>query len=421
MRSRFLSGAAVAVLAVSLAGCSGGGGGSDITLRMTMWTSDPAHLELFESIADDYVAQQDVVTDVEFESVTLDQLDTVLTTSITAGDAPDLTWLPVESSREYMEASALLDVAPVLEETEGYEVDDLVPSLQERWQDGDAQYGVPFSTGPLVTYYNKDLYAEAGVTSPGELIAKDDWTWESFREISKQLADATGTPGYVVNDFEFRNWTRLTPLLYAYGASPWSEDATSCTADSPEMQEALGLFHGMVFEDGSSPRPGQQVDFFGGQAGATTAFLSSNTLLADADFEWDIVPTPSGPDGDTQAVGQSSIVALNAGKNHDAALDFLSFLTNKDNAAELAQFFPPSRESLLTPEVVVGDSPVLTDELVQPIIDAVKESGRIFPVATNAADTAEALDTSLDEYVYTADADLGSGLPKVCDALEPTL
>lgn len=426
MRNRLLAGVSAAVLAASLAGCTSTdpddpGPAEDITLRMTMWTSNPDHLALFEEIADEYMAQNQAVTGISFESVTLDQLDTVLTTGITAGDAPDLTWLPVESSAEYIQAGALLDAAPVLTATEGYDYADLLPALQERWRDGDALYGVPFSTGPFVMYFNKDLYTQAGVPSPADLIADDNWTWESFRETSKQLTDATSVPGYVVNDFEYRNWTRLVPLFYAYGASPWSEDATTCTADAPEMKEALSLFNGMVFEDGSSPVPGQQVDFWGGQAGATSAFLSSNVLLQDATFEWDIVPTPSGPAGDVQAMGQASIVALSAGKNHEAALDFLAFLTNAENAAKLAQFYPPARESLLNTDVLIGTSTILTDELIQPIIDAIISSGQILPVAPNAAAVANGLNSSLDEFVFNPDVDLDEALPKVCEALEGLL
>lgn len=270
-------------------------------------------------------------------------------------------------------------------------------------------------------YFNRDLYAEAGVKSPDDLIEEGNWTWESFREISKELTDATGATGYVVDDFDFRNWTRLVPLFYAYGASPWDEETFECTMDSPEMQEAIGLFHGMVFEDGSAPVPGRQVDFWGGQAGATSAFLSSNVQLQDATFEWGIVPTPAGPGGEGQALGQASIVALTAGKNHDAALAFLAHLTNTENAGRIAQYFPPVRESLLEPEVLVGSSPVLTNELVQPIVDAIKTSGKILPVAPNNAAVADALDSALDELVFTPEADIGTALTEVCAEIETYL
>src|SRR5690625_6885230 len=85
-----------------------------ITLRMTMWSSSPEHLALFDEIAEEFMAENGAVTNIEFESLTLDQLDMVLTTGMTAGDAPDLTWLPVESSLEYIDAGALLDARPTL-------------------------------------------------------------------------------------------------------------------------------------------------------------------------------------------------------------------------------------------------------------------------------------------------------------------
>lgn len=427
MRRRdFLAGVGATALAGGLAGCSHGfslGGADDdgITLRMTMWTSDPKQLALFKRVAKEFVATNRSVSNVEFESLTLEQLDMVLTTGITADDAPDLTWLPVESSLEYIEADALLDAAPVLTSTAGYDYDDLVPKLQEPWRVGEAQYGVPFSTGPLIMYFNKDLYARAGVRSPKDLVADGEWTWESFRETSKQLTDETGLPGYVVNDFDFSNWTRLLPLLNAYGASPWNKDATECTVDSPEMRQALGLFNGMVFEDRSSPVPDQQVDFWGGQAGATSAFLGSSTLLEGAPFDWDIVPTPGGPAGDVQALGQSAIVALSAGKNHEAALAFLAHLTKAENAARLSRFFPPARASLLNAEVLARSSGLLTEQQLGTIVDSITSNARIFPVAPNAASVANALDSALDEFVYAPDVDLDQALPKVCNAVEPVL
>lgn len=425
-RRSFLAGLGLVSATAGLSGCSSGftlgrPEGDGITLRMTMWTSNPDQIALFDEIAEEFMAQNEAVTNIEFESLALDQLDMVLTTGITAGDAPDLTWLPVESSLEYIDADALLDATPILSTTDGYDLDDLVPHLQEPWRHGDAQYGVPFSTGPLIMYFNKDLYAEADVKSPADLLADDDWTWESFRETSKQLTDATGVPGYVVNDFEFRNWTRLLPLMNAYDASPWNEDATQCTVDSPAMREALGAFHAMVFTDHSSPVPGQQIDFWGGQAGATSAFLGSSSLLADASFDWDIVPTPGGPAGDVQSVGQSAIVALAAGRNHQAALEFLAFLTNRENAARISRFFPPARESLLSAEVLAESSGLLSAQDLEPIVDSITTNGRIFPVAPNGASVANALDSSFDEFVYRPDADLTTSLPKVCTAIEPVL
>jgi multiple sugar transport system substrate-binding protein len=397
------------------------GAQDDVNLRMTIWSANPAHVELFEQLGDEFAAANPTVADVSIESFNLAELDTLFTTQIAAGTPPDVSWLPVESSLQYGRAGALIDLKPSIDATPDFDYADLIPNLMERWVDGDAVYGIPFSTGPLVMYYNKDLYAQAGVKDPGQLVAEGDWTWDSFRETSKQLHDALGTPSYVLNDFDFKNWTRLLPYMYAYGASPWSDDATTCTMDSPEMIAAMEAFHGMTFDDGSMPLPGQQVDFWGGQVGATSAFLGASANLVDAPYQWGIVPTPAGPAGDTVATGQAAIVAMAAGKHPVESAEFVAFLAGKDAMAKYSAYFPPIRESLLTPEVLVGSSKVLTPELVQPIIDGVKTNGKVFPVAADNSAVATALNSALDEYLYQPGVDVAQALTSVCAEIAPLL
>lgn len=407
---------------VALAACSGQtSGADDLELRMTIWSADPDHVALFQGLGDEFAEQSPRVSAVQIESVNLADLDTLLITQIQAGDPPDVSWLPVESSLEYGQSGALVDLSDAIEASDGFDYDDLIPSLTERWVDGDALYGIPFSTGPLVMYYNADLYAEAGVKDPSQLIAEDNWTWEEFRKTSSQLHDELDVPGYQLNDFDFQNWTRLLPYMNAYGASPWNDEATECTMDSPEMVEAMSVFHGMTFEDGSMPVPGQQVDFWGGQVGATSAFLGASGNLAEADFDWGLAPTPAGPAGDVVSTGQASIVALAAGENAEEAAELVTFLGSKESMEKYSGFFPPIRESLLTPEILTQNSEELTPESVQPVIDGIKENGKVFPVSANNAAVADALNTSLDEFVYQPEADLSQALAKVCGDVAPKL
>ncbi len=428
MRTKSYAPLAVASLAVVslLTACSGtatepDSGADDLELRMTIWSANPDHVKLFDDLGDEFADQNPRVSDVKIESFNLADLDTLFTTQIAAGDPPDVSWLPVESSLQYSQAGALVDLRGTIDATSDFDFGDFIPSLLERWVDGDAVYGIPFSTGPLVMYYNKDLYAQAGVKDPSQLMAEGSWTWDAFRETSKQLHDALGVPGYVLNDFDFKNWTRLLPYMNAYGASPWNDAATACTMDSPEMVAAMSVFHGMTFEDGSMPVPGQQVDFWGGQVGATSAFLGSSGNLADAGFEWGLVPTPAGPAGAVVSTGQASIVALAAGNHTKEAAEFVTFLGSKEAMAEYSGYFPPIRKSVLTPETLTANSKVLTPELVQPIIDGIVKNGKVFPVTPNNAAVADALNSSLDEFLYQPGVDVKQALTKVCSEIAPLL
>src|SRR5699024_4235355 len=172
---------------------------------------DPEALAMFDSIGNEFVEQNPEVSAVKFDSLTLDQLDTTITTGIQAGDPPDLSWLPVEKSLEYIQSDALVDLAPTLKSTEGYNFDDLGPRLRQYWTDGDALYGVPFSTAPVVMALLQGLRHGARAESPADLTAEGNWPGASFGEISKQLHDKLGVTGSVLNDFDCRNWTRLLP------------------------------------------------------------------------------------------------------------------------------------------------------------------------------------------------------------------
>src|SRR5699024_1165600 len=324
--------------------------GDDVELRMTIWSASPDHVEMFQSLGDEFAEASPRVSSVTIESFNLADLDTLFTTQIAAGDPPDVSWLPVESSREYVSAGALVDLREAIDATPDLDFDDFVPSLLENWVDGEAVYGIPLSTGPLIRYFNKGLYAEAGGKDPAQLIAEGNWTWDACRETSQQLSDELGLPGYALNDFDLQSWTRLLPYMEAYGASPWNDDATACTMDSPEMVDAMSKFHGMPFDDGTMPVPGRQVDFWGGEVGAASAFLGSSGNLSEVEFEWGIAPTPGGPAGDVVATGQASIVALSAGNHTTESAEFVTFLATKDALAEFCGAFSSSRDSSMGTE-----------------------------------------------------------------------
>jgi len=427
-RSIVALGLAAVTAAGLLAGCSGAAAPSssptesNIHLRFILWVpQDSPQIKAFQSIAKDFEKVYPAVTDVSFETTTVPQLTALLTTQLASSNPPDMSWLPVEDSTQFISAGALLDVAPTLKATKGYDYNDLTPRLQSRWQKGDALYGVPFSTGPMVMFYNKDVWNKAGVPDPSTLMSQGKWTWSEFASIAKTIKDKTGDLAYDPNGYAL-DWTRLLPLLDAYGAAPWNDSATKCTADQAPMVKAMTLFHDMVFTDKSATQPGQTTNFFSGSIGAATLFLSSSSNLAGVPYGWGMVRTPDGPKGTVQAMGQSSIVAYAAGKHPAASKAFLAFLTNPENGKKLAQYFPPTRKSLLNPETIVGTSTILTPELVKPIVDSSLKNGQLFPVAKDAANVANALNQALTQDVYTPDVpDMKAALTKVCDAIQPYL
>jgi multiple sugar transport system substrate-binding protein len=87
---------AVAVAALlGLTACGGddpAGSGGPVTLRMTTWSANEAHLKLFNEIADQYRKAHPEVTAITFDAIPFESYTTTLTTQVAGGNPPDLAW-----------------------------------------------------------------------------------------------------------------------------------------------------------------------------------------------------------------------------------------------------------------------------------------------------------------------------------------
>jgi multiple sugar transport system substrate-binding protein len=177
----------------------------------------------------------------------------------------------------------------------------------------------------------------------------------------------------------------------------------------------------MIYRDKSVPPVTTTSNFWGGEAGAISAYLSSAKLLSDASFNWGIAPTPPGPGGVTQQLGQTSFVVFKTGKHADVAADFLAYLTKKDSAEKLSQFFAPARTSLLTAENLHAAIPALSEEQLDPLVEATLGDSSVAPVPNTGSRANLALNEALDQFYYQPDADVAEAMASVCEKLNPAL
>ncbi|WP_106538886.1 extracellular solute-binding protein [Haloactinopolyspora alba] len=403
-------------------GDGSGGGSADgpVDLRMTVWTADESQLALFQEIADAYVAENaDTVSSVTFETLPFEEYTTGLTTQIAGGNPPDLAWIFESSAPEFVQSGALMDLRPVLSETEGYQVDDLDSDALRLWESDDALYAYPFSNSPFGVFVNTDQLAAAGQPMPAELVADGTWTWDAAADMAAAAAAKSGKSGLVVRDFNYSNWGNLATIWNGWGARPWSEDGTSCEFDSPEMVGALSWFHEQVFTESAIPGPGTTADFFAGDAAMTVTQISRASAL-DGSFGWDLLPLPAGPEQQQNVIGQAGIGVLADGPNAEAAADFLAYFTNPENSERLAQYFPPPRTSLLNAETLKAANPKLSAEQLQSVVVEGIQGAVTKPAHPNFAKLQQTIRAELDS-LWKADADVEAVTASVCEAATPLL
>ncbi|MBA4863779.1 extracellular solute-binding protein [Streptomyces sp. PSKA54] len=423
-RRRRMQTAVVTAFAVALAaGCSGGGGGTaagDGNLRIAVWTASEDHLDLLNGIGKEFKADHPEVKSIKFESLDPVDYTTALSTQLASGNPPDLGWILETNGADFIEADTLVDMAPEMKAASGYEADDLEPALLSQWKRGDALYAYPFSSSPFAVFYNADALAKAKADDPAKLAADGKWTWDALAEAAKKVTDAKSARyGLLVHEFDYKNWDRLYPVMSAYGAAPWTDRGT-CGFPDPKMTEAVDFVRSMAFDDHSTPAPGEKSDFFSGESAMFISQVSKIGPLADVKWKWDAAPLPSGPAGADQVIGQAGLGVFAKGKNLDLAKEFFLYATNKENAAKLAQFFPPPRTSLLNAKTLARSNPLLSEEQLQNITIESLKTGKVRPGHTQYAKLAEQTRAALDP-AWEPDADTDRVLAGVCEAIEPLL
>lgn len=389
-------------------------------LRMTIWSANEAHLAMLNEIADGF-AEQNPGVSVTFDSLPFDSYTTTLTTQIAGGNAPDLAWILETTAADFVNSGALAPLTEAFSTTDGYELEDVTEQATALWRADGELYAYPFSTSPFALFVNNDLISEAGAQTPAALIAAGEWTWDNAIDIAATVAD-TGAHGLIVRDFNYQIWQNLASIWRGWDADPWSEDGVTCTFADPEMVDAMAFIHSAIFETGAIPGPGENADFFTGDAAMTITQISRASLLPEGDdaFDWDLVPLPEGPAGEYAVIGQAGIGAFQMGSNVDLAVEFLAYLSNPENSARLAQYFPPARQSLLNAETLGATNPLLTAEQLDGVVIAGITDGVVLPGHEGFAEIQQVVRAELDA-LWQPDADVETVLAAVCDRIAPML
>jgi multiple sugar transport system substrate-binding protein len=107
---------------------------------------------------------------------------------------------------------------------------------EDLWSRGEykgERYSIPLDVHPLIMFYNKDLFAAAGVEEPGT----EPWTREEFEDALAKLEASGVTPISLGNAFQAA--ALFQALIRQYGGSLTDEAGATATYNSPEGVKAL--------------------------------------------------------------------------------------------------------------------------------------------------------------------------------------
>ncbi len=381
-----------AVATLTLSGCSGGAsaegdgdqgtgtgeqpaaeapaGDEPVTLSVSGWSLDTT--PEFQTLAEEFEKGHPNVT-VELKEYDPAQYTTLITADLAAGSAPDIiTQKEVKNVSVFQAGGMLMDVSDVVGElgddvngTASYEIDG-------------KYYGVPYRGDSWVLFYNKDLFAKAGVAEPD-----GSWTWDDYAQAARDLTAGLKAAGSEALGTYQHSW-QSTVQGFANAQSPGA-DILSGKYDylKPYYERVLAL-----------QADGAQVDLgsittnsltyqaqFGKQSAAMlpmgswyVATLIAQQASGEADkFGWGFAPAPqldastAGTDKTPVTFGDPTAFAINAGIAEEkvaAAKEFLAFAASEEAGEALAKIgITPAVTNDAVAEVYFGTAGAPTDDL----------------------------------------------------------
>ncbi|MDQ0970612.1 multiple sugar transport system substrate-binding protein [Neobacillus niacini] len=322
----------------------------EVELTFMMWGSE-AHQEVYNKLIAKFTETHPNIK-VKMESVPFPDYQQKITVLAAGRELPDVGWVAERMAPQFMENGLLADVSSFKEDKD-YNMDDFFPSTLDLFEKENKLYGIPFSTPPMVMFYNKDLFVNAGEKTPNEHVVAGTWTWDQFEKSAKAIS-SNGV--YGANFFrDWNTWIALLSHTWANGGDLFNKDQSKFTWNSPQGVETLNMLDRMMFKDSSHPKAGEQVSFESGKIGMFFDVYSYVSAARNVkDFEWDIAPLPEGSEGRFPMLGQAGYGLFKDSKHPEEAKELLKFFTSQEGITATSTFFVPPRESVLSSDAFIN-------------------------------------------------------------------
>jgi multiple sugar transport system substrate-binding protein len=259
-----------------------------IVLRVSNWSGAGDNESEYDKLVQEFYRQfekENPGVRVRIEGIPGEYVQKMLLNFV-AGTEPDVVTLDASSAAIFINNGFLRDLTPFIHKDPEFKLTDYYPNVVDIARRGNALYAVPGDFTPMVVYYNKRLFDQAGVPYP-----KPGWSFEDFLQTSKRLT----VPGKQYG-FSFANWMPGWIMwLWNNGGDVLTPDGkrASGVLDSPQNVQTISFLRDLVKVHKVSPSLSEAaslgVDLFAnGQSAMTVSGHWSLSGYKNA---------PKGPDG----------------------------------------------------------------------------------------------------------------------------
>ena len=319
----------------------------DDAVTITVWSIDGANQVGPSDTFSAEFNEMDNGINVEYRILQFDEIVNETLRAYTTGNAPDIVSLDNPDFALFSSRGAFLDITEMAEASDVINVDQYFegPLNSVSW-DG-RLYGVGKYTDTIGVFYNKDMFAEAGIESPPQ-------TWAEFGEYARMLTKPDdGIYGATLSARGNEEGTfQFLPVIQMSGGG-YND------VNTEGAREWLSMVKGMI-DDGVLSQDVLSL----GQWDSTGTFNSGNAAMAisgpweidrmvkDADFEWGVTLLPTFDEGAerSSALGGFNLGIMSTTEHPEEAFKVLEYFVSQDDRLFPEFGYLPTRGDVALPE-----------------------------------------------------------------------
>ena len=294
---------------------------------LTVWTWDPNFNVYAINKAAEIYAKDHEGFKVEVSEVQSDDIETRITTAVSAGDLstlPDILLMQDNSFQKYV-----INYPDVYTDLTSSEIDfSQFSSAKVAYSTIDGKnYGIPFDNGTVINCVRTDILEQAGFTVDDFT----DITWSDYMEKAKVVLEKTGVPMLTA---QAGSPDQVMMMLQSCGSSLFNADGTVNIDGNAELKEIMNIYVQMV-KDGTLVEVTDWDQYIASLNNGTAAsamngcwIMASITPVEDQSGKWALTNMPkldtiSGATNYSNNGGSSWAITSNCQKV-DLAVDFMN-------------------------------------------------------------------------------------------------
>ncbi|MEU4238307.1 sugar ABC transporter substrate-binding protein [Actinoplanes sp. NPDC026619] len=328
---------------VVAAGCDGSGGGDAKTANaasgpITVWLSNnqeelawgKAMVDAWNTAhADQKITAQEIPAGKSSEEV--------IGAAITAGNAPCLIFNTSPAAVPQFQKQGGLVALDTFDGAAAY-IADRTGETADQYKSPDGKfYQMPWKSNPVMIFYNKDVFAKAGLDPEKPALS----TYDDFLAAARKIKASGAAPFaiYPAPTSEFyQSWFDFYPLYAAETGGKQLVEDNKATFNSPEGQKVANFWK-TLYDEGLAPKEAYNGDAFADKKSAMAIVGPWAIAVYGSKVKWGAVPVPTStgkPADQIKTFSDAKNVAMySACQNRATAWEVIKFATSKEQDGAL--------------------------------------------------------------------------------------